>query len=149
MKARFLRAWTACLIVGFVAVPAFSHHGTSSYYNGERVTLKGVVTQVDWINPHAFVYIDVKNENGTIENWAIEGSGGPAGLERRGWTKESLKPGTVIVVTGSLPGETVRLTKSLAYDPLAVSHLQASRLMQARDVTLPNGETRVFGMAPQ
>jgi hypothetical protein len=61
--------------------------------------LTGTVTKVEWINPHSWIHIDVKAPDGTMENWMVEG-GTPNALVRRGFTKNSLPPGTVIVVDG-------------------------------------------------
>jgi uncharacterized protein DUF6152 len=82
------------------AVPALAHHAFAAEYDAKKeVKLKGVVTRVEWINPHSWIHIDVKQPNGTTESWMIEG-GTPNVLFRRGVTKESLKPGVEILVDG-------------------------------------------------
>jgi hypothetical protein len=63
------------------------------------LVLRGTVTKMEWINPHAWIHLDVKNADGTVTSWMIEG-GAPNGLLRRGFTKNSLPPGTEIVVEG-------------------------------------------------
>jgi hypothetical protein len=63
------------------------------------VKLEGTVTQMEWVNPHAWIHIDVKNPDGTVTSWMIEGNT-PNGLLRRGLTKRSLEPGTVLIVEG-------------------------------------------------
>ncbi|HEX9725498.1 MAG TPA: DUF6152 family protein [Vicinamibacteria bacterium] len=82
------------------AVPVLAHHAFSAEFDAEKsVHLKGKVTKMEWINPHAWVHINVEKEDGTLEKWMIEG-GTPNALLRRGFTKNSLMPGTEIVVEG-------------------------------------------------
>ena len=81
------------------------------------VDLTGTVTKVEWMNPHTWFYIDVENERGEVENWGLE-MGGPNGLMRRGWNRNSLQVGDVVTVVGSrarngshnAAGETVPLS---------------------------------------
>ena len=84
------------------AIPAFAHHSFAAEYDSTKVVkLTGNVTRVDWQNPHAYFYIDVKNaETGRVENWAFE-MGAPSVIARQGWTKTSLKIGDVIIVEGT------------------------------------------------
>jgi hypothetical protein len=77
-----------------------AHHAFSAEFDANRpLKLKGTVTMVEWINPHAWIHIDVKKPDGTVDSWMIEG-GTPNTLFRRGITKDSLKPGTEILVDG-------------------------------------------------
>src|ERR1044071_8432058 len=72
------------------AVPVLAHHAFSAEFDAKRpVKLQGTVTKMEWINPHAWIHIDVKKPNGTVEQWMIEG-GTPNTLIRRGFTKNSL-----------------------------------------------------------
>jgi hypothetical protein len=82
---------------------ANSHHSFPAQYDVEKpITLTGTVTKVEWTNPHIFVYIDVPDEEtGADVNWALE-MGGPNALLRLGWKRDSLKPGDVVTVEGSL-----------------------------------------------
>ena len=80
--------------------PVMAHHSFAAEYDANRpVALKGAVTKCEWINPHSWVYIDVKGADGSVVNWAIE-LGGPNALLRRGWSKDSLPIGSQIVVEG-------------------------------------------------
>ncbi len=80
--------------------PALTHHAFSAEFDANApIRLEGTVARMEWINPHAWIYLDVKKPDGTTEQWKIEG-GTPNALFRRGFTKDSLKAGTAIVVTG-------------------------------------------------
>jgi hypothetical protein len=85
-----------------LAASASGHHAFSAEFDNDKpIRLEGTVTKWEWINPHAWVNLDVVKESGEIEQWRIEG-GAPNALIRRGWTKDSLPPGTEIVVEGFL-----------------------------------------------
>ena len=77
-----------------------AHHAFAAEFDANKpVNFKGTITKMEWVNPHTWLHVAVKNPNGTMENWAIE-AGTPNVLFRRGFTKESLLPGTEIVVDG-------------------------------------------------
>src|SRR5258705_4291527 len=94
---------TAVLVGALAAaVPAIAHHSFAAEYDSTKtVKLTGNVTRVDWQNPHAYFYIDVKNsETGRVENWAFE-MGAPSVIARQGWTKTSMKISDVVTVEGT------------------------------------------------
>ena len=83
-------------------VPAMAHHAFATEFDALKpVTMKGIVTKIDWANPHVWFYINVKTESGVIENWGFE-MGGPNSLRNSGWTRETMKIGDEVIVEGSL-----------------------------------------------
>ena len=88
----------AALLVA--AVPVLAHHSFAAEFDAKKpVKLQGTVTKMEWINPHAWIYLDVKNTDGSVTNWMVE-AGAPNALLRRGWNKQSLPAGTEIIVEG-------------------------------------------------
>jgi len=108
------------------SVPAIAHHAFAAEFDAKKpIKLKGTVTKMEWINPHAWVHIDVKKPDGTVESWMIEG-GTPNTLLRRGFTKNSLLPGTEILVDGYQAKD-------------------GSLRANGRDLTLPDGKKLFLG----
>ena len=106
---RFFLVATLFLISG----SAFAHHGAAGYDSNKLTTLKGTVTDFRFQNPHAQIFIDVKDASGKVQNWVLEAVG-IATLSRSGWTRTIMKPGDTITVTGN-PAKngspSMRLTK--------------------------------------
>ena len=99
-----LRAFAILGVAGVLlaAAPLLAHHSFAAEYDAKKpIELKGVITKVDWMNPHVYFYIDVKDDSGKIANWAFE-MGPPRLLERGGWKKSTMKEGDEVVVSGTL-----------------------------------------------
>jgi hypothetical protein len=99
MKARTTLALAALGTV-LLSTQAAAHHSFAAEFNADApIELTGTVTKVEWANPHTFFYIDVSESTGEVANWALE-LGSPNGLMRRGWTRNSMKIGDTVTVTG-------------------------------------------------
>ena len=97
------KAALVLVLAGLLAAttPVDAHHAFSAEFDSEKpVKLTGSVTKLDWTNPHAWIYVDVKDESGKVANWGFE-LASPNGLMRNGWTRFSLKPGDVVTIEGS------------------------------------------------
>jgi hypothetical protein len=82
------------------AAPAMAHHAFATEFDATKsLTLRGVVTKVDWTNPHVWFYLNVKNDKGETENWGFE-MGGPNGLQKEGWNRYTIKIGEELIVEG-------------------------------------------------
>src|SRR5262245_31966968 len=105
-----------------------AHHAFSTEFDAAKpITLRGTISRVEWINPHAFIHLDVKGDDGKIVTWMIE-AGSPNTLVRRGMTRDSIPAGTEVVVFG-------------------YRHRNGSNAANGRDVTLPDGR-RLFITSP-
>jgi hypothetical protein len=124
MKATLLAA-AVVIVSGAGAASVSAHHSFAAEFDAQKpIRLTGTITKVSWTNPHSFFYLDVKDENGNVVNWACEG-GGPGALSRRGFKRGDLKLGDTLVVDGYMARD-------------------GSHLIDARRVTLPDGRS-VYG----
>ena len=99
MTFRFPFAAFALAVGLLAAAPVWAHHSFAAEYDSKQlITLKGVITKVEWTNPHIYIYIDVKDANGEVTNWSLEGYP-PNTLKRTGFSRDSLKIGDEITVT--------------------------------------------------
>ncbi len=95
---------SACLVLSVyllgIAAPSHGHHSFAAVFDANTsVDVSGTVTDVEWMNPHAWIHLDVENEEGEVGHWSFE-LGSPSGLIRRGWSRETIKPGDVISISG-------------------------------------------------
>jgi hypothetical protein len=121
-----MKAKLAVFAMGLLsaALPMLAHHSFSAEFdNNKKVVLKGNVTKVDWLNPHIWIYLDVKDDSGKVASWQCEG-GAPNSLTRNGWTKNDLKKGDAVTINGTMAKD-------------------ASNTCNASTVALPDGR-RVF-----
>jgi Family of unknown function (DUF6152) len=112
------------------AAPGYAHHSFAAEFDADKsVKLVGTVTKIEWTNPHAWFYIDVADDAGKVANWGWE-LGSPTSLVRLGWTRNSLKVGTVVTVEGSRSRD-------------------GSNTANARNITLNSTGQKLFGASSQ
>ena len=101
MRSRTLIGFLGgAMVLAGIHSSAMAHHSFSAEFDADQpVTLKGTITRMEWINPHSWIHVDVRNDDGTVEAWMIEG-GTPNTLIRRGFTMDNVKVGTEITVEG-------------------------------------------------
>jgi len=114
------------LVLAGTTAALAAHHAFAAEFDANKpIKFSATVTRMDWINPHVWIYVDVKKRDGTIEKWAIE-AGTPNVLFRRGFTKQALLPGTEIVVDGYQAKD-------------------GTRRANGRNLMLPDGKTLFLG----
>lgn len=121
---KLLTLVAAVAALATTAAPLRAHHAFGAEFDANRpVTLKGVITKMEWVNPHSWIHIDVKTPDGTVQSWMVE-CGPPGALVRRGWSKASVPSGLEILVEGYQAKD-------------------GSNRANGKDVTLPDGR-RLF-----
>ena len=121
---RTMTGWLLVAALLVTAAPVVAHHAFSAEFDATKpVRLQGVITKMEWINPHAWMHVDVTNDDGTVDSWMVE-AGPPGALVRRGWRKDSVRPGTEVFIEG-------------------YQALDGTNKANGRDVTLPDG-TKLF-----
>lgn len=124
MRNRLTLTLAGAALALLVAGSAAAHHAFSAEFDATKpVALRGTITKMEWINPHAWMHLDVTREDGTVESWMIE-AGPPGALVRRGWRRDSVIPGTEVLVEG-------------------YQAIDGALRANGRDVTFPDG-TRLF-----
>ena len=120
MRTHVLSIVAGAGLLAAAATPVLAHHSFGEEFDANKpVTIEGVVKEFRWVNPHSWLHINVTKDDGSLEEWAVEG-GAPSALLRRGWTRDTLPPGTKVVVQGFMAKD-------------------GSHRANARDITFPDG----------
>jgi hypothetical protein len=128
MRTTLVFALAATVGLGLAVAPLLAHHSFAAEFDGSKpMDLAGTVTKVDWVNPHSWIYIDVKSDDGTVANWGLE-TGPPNVLYRGGWRRDTVKPGDAITVHGFVAKD-------------------GSHTLAARQITTPDGR-KLFAGSP-
>jgi len=99
MKNRFMAVLLGAAVLLVLTRPIFAHHGRSNYDMTATATVKGVVTEFQWVNPHALILVDVTGEDGKVEKWVGE-TNSPNTLSRQGWSRNTVKVGDQVTLVG-------------------------------------------------
>jgi hypothetical protein len=126
MKAKLAIAGVSCGMLLASAIPAWAHHAFAAEFDAKRpVHLEGTLTEVELINPHSWIHIDVADKDGKTTNWMVE-AGSPNVLLRRGFNKNTIEKGTKVIVEG-------------------YQSKDGSNRANGRDITLPDGRKLFLG----
>lgn len=96
---RIRLAFSLCLLAGG-ATSVYAHHSQAAFDIDKKVSVEGTITQVNWANPHSLFFMEVKQPDGSVQKWALEGPS-PTALTKEGWSKESISVGAKITATGN------------------------------------------------
>jgi len=127
MERRITQASLVVVVLWFCGMPLLAHHSFGAEYDANTpITLTGVVTKIEWTNPHSHLYLDVRDDKGSLVNWKFEGYG-PGVLFRNDWKKDvTVKAGDTITVFGWRARD-------------------GGNWAHSREITLPDGSKRLFG----
>jgi Family of unknown function (DUF6152) len=101
MKSNLAKVFGTAALLAAAAFPVLAHHSFSAEFDAKKpVKLEGTVVKMEWVNPHSWLHLKVAKPDGTFDEWMVEG-GSPGVMFRAGWNKNSLPPGTKVVVLGS------------------------------------------------
>ena len=120
MKAKFMIALILSVGIFLLSRPVLAHHSSAAFDTQHLITVQGTVTNFEWSNPHAFIYLNVKDEKGVVAHWLVEGNS-PNMLSRVGWKRDMIKPGDIIHVKGA-PAK------------------NGAKVLRLNSLTLPSGE---------
>ncbi|HEV2521015.1 MAG TPA: DUF6152 family protein [Candidatus Acidoferrales bacterium] len=120
MKCGIVFLLGIAIVLTIAPLPISAHHGSSNYDISKTVSVKGTVTEFDFINPHAAIHLEAKDEKGSVEQWLVEADS-PNNLARAGWNRDSIKAGDRVTIVGN---------------PLK----DGSKVMRLRKVVFANGK---------
>jgi hypothetical protein len=125
-RKSLMAAAAMCALLAILAPVLLAHHSNAAQYDAtKRITITGAITKIEWTNPHAYLYLNVKDASGKVQQWSLEGFP-PNTLLRTGWKTEMIKVGDILIVEGATARD-------------------GSPLLLAREITLPDGKKLFWG----